>query len=97
MNALICQAIREMRVLSFNYDGFLRIVEPHAYGITTKGNEALRCYQTGGGSSSGSVPGWHIMKISKMLNLSLLTEKFDSSRPGYKRGDRGLNVIYCEL
>ena len=50
MNGVICQAIQEKRILTFEYDGYPRIVEPHAHGVTSKGNEALRCYQTAGGS-----------------------------------------------
>jgi hypothetical protein len=46
----ICDAIRSMQTLSFTYNGFRRVVEPHAYGIDTKGHEALRAFQTTGGS-----------------------------------------------
>jgi hypothetical protein len=53
MNPIICQAIRGRDVLTFYYDGHFRKVEPHAYGITTANNEALRCYQILGSSRGG--------------------------------------------
>lgn len=97
MNQIVIQAIKEKRILTFNYDDFTRTVEPHCYGITTAGNEAIRCYQTAGGSSSGKVPGWHLMKIDKILNLTLTQETFLAPRPEYKKGDKGMKTIFCEL
>ena len=97
MNILIKNSVKTKTILEFNYDGHHRVVEPHAHGISTAGNEVLRCYQIKGGSVSGTVPGWHLMKISKMVNLSITDSHFDSPRPGYKKGDKGMTTIYAEI
>ena len=97
MNPIICQAIKDMRVLTFQYDGHFRKIEPHAYGITTADNEAIRCYQTSGGSNSGTVPGWHLMLVGRISSLVVTEETFSSARPGYRRGDRGMSTIFYEL
>ena len=97
MNILIKNSVKTKTILEFNYDGHHRVVEPHAHGISTAGNEVLRCYQIEGGSVSGTVPGWHLMKISKMVNLSITDSHFDSPRPEYKRGDKGMTTIYAQL
>lgn len=97
MNATLCQAIRERRILTFSYDGYPRVVEPHCHGITTAGKEALRCYQISGSSSSGTVPGWHMMTVDKIVGLSVASSSFSGTRPGYNRGDRNMSTIFEQL
>ena len=97
MNNVICQAIRERKILSFTYDDFPRVVEPHCYGVSTAGNSALRCYQTSGGSSSGKVPGWHMMKTDKIIGLTVSQSVFAEPRAEYKKGDKGMSTIYEQL
>lgn len=97
MNNHIKNAVETRTILEFTYDEEPRVVEPHAHGVSTAGNEVLRCYQIKGGSVSGTVPGWHLMKISKMVNLNVTDSHFDSPRTGYKRGDKGMKTIYAEI
>jgi hypothetical protein len=95
MNSQIFDAIKQKRVIEFLYDGEIRVVEPHCYGVTTKGNEAVRCFQISGYSSSGTM-GWKLYDLSKVEDIQILDETF-SIRPGYKRGDKGMNEIFFEL
>ena len=97
MDPVICQAIQERRVLTFRYDGHPRVVEPHAYGVTKAGNEALWCYQTEGSSRSRTVPGWHLMRVDKMIGFTVAPATFATPRPGYQRGTTGRASIFCEL
>jgi hypothetical protein len=97
MKNRIKNAVETKTILKFNYDGEPRIVEPHACGVSTAGNEVMRCYQTAGGSVSGTVPGWHLMKFSKIENLITTDSHFDSPRSGYKKGDKGMTLIYAEI
>lgn len=96
MNIEICNAIRNKNLIEFYYNGGNRIVEPHCHGITTAGNEGLRAFQVSGYSSSRKM-GWKMFDIGKASDLSILDETFDNARYGYKRGDRGMSEIYCEL
>jgi hypothetical protein len=95
MNSQIINAIKQKRVIELIYDGEIRIVEPHCYGLTTKGNEAIRAFQIDGYSSSG-IMGWKMYDLSKADNIQIHAEIF-AVRAGYKRGDKGMSRIFCEL
>lgn len=97
MNTVIIQAIRGKRLLSFIYDDLPRVVEPHAYGVTSKGNEVLRAFQTGGQSSSGQIQSWKLISVEKISALNLSSETFDGPRDGFKRGDKIMLIIHAEL
>lgn len=92
----IVGAIHDRKILSFYYDGLERVVEPHAVGISRAGNDVLRCYQVQG-KHVNSGHDWNLCDISKMSNLSMTGAVFDSARPGYKKGDKGMRHIYAEL
>jgi hypothetical protein len=55
MNQEIIEAIENKNLVEFNYDGELRVIEPHCYGLSKKGIEVLRAYQVDGYSSSGFI------------------------------------------
>ncbi|SEP07686.1 hypothetical protein [Aquisalimonas asiatica] len=93
----ICNAIQNMTKLSFVYHGYPRVVEPHTYGIDTKGHEALRAYQVAGGSESGEYAGWKLFHAQEMRGLQVLEEGFAGPRQGYKRGDKAFSHIRCQL
>jgi len=95
--ANICRAIQNKSVVEFTYDGYRRIVEPHCHGLTDRNNPGLRGYQVGGGSASGEVPSWKMFDLNKALNIQITERNFGRPRLGYKKGDRDLNPIYCEL
>jgi hypothetical protein len=96
MRNFFMQAIKTRQVVSFTYKGIDRVVEPHAVGVTSKGNEVIRCYQIAGGHVT---PGheWDLCTLSKITGLSMTGQSFDGPRQGYKRGDRGMVTIYAEL
>jgi len=96
MNREIIEAIENQNVIEFTYEGETRIVEPHCYGLTTKGNEGLRAFQTGGYSSSGSM-GWKMYDLGKADDIEISDETFNGPRPGYNQGDKGMSKIYAEL
>jgi len=95
MNKSIIDAINGKNLIEFDYDGESRIVEPHCYGLTTKGNEAIRAYQVDGFSSSGKM-GWKLYDLSKADSISIIDETFET-RSDYKKGDRGMSEIFCEI
>jgi len=97
MRAIISQAIVNKQLLSFTYHGYPRVIEPHAYGMSRAGNDVLRCYQIRGGSESGDPVDWKLMTTKDIVGLTILDESFSGPRPGYRRGDRGMTRIYCEL
>lgn len=90
-------AIQNKQLLSFVYDGYPRVVEPHTYGLDKKGHPAIRAYQVRGGSESGEYVGWKIFHANEIQNLSVLQEHFAHVRSGYKRNDSFFNSIYAQL
>lgn len=93
----IVSAIQHQQLLSFTYDGFARVVEPHCYGVDGKGHYALRAYQVRGGSESGEYAGWKLFHVQEMRQVSVLPERFAAPRPGYKRGDKVFVRIDAQL
>lgn len=95
MNTEIINAIKNQNVITFDYDGDSRTVEPHCYGLTTKGNEAIRAYQISGYSSSGKM-GWKLYDLSKANNIEVEDDIFEI-REDYKKGDKGMSIIFSEI
>lgn len=90
-------AIKNKQLLTFNYRGYSRTVEPHAFGTDTKGHLALRAYQVKGGSASGEPTGWKIFHVNEIKNLTALSEHFPHARPDYKRNDPAFSSIRAQL
>ena len=84
-------------VIDVLYDGGWRTIEPHCHGTTTAGNPAIRVYQTGGFSRSGEQVGWKLMLVSQISGTRSTDARFAGPRPGYRKGDRGMSTIHCEL
>lgn len=86
----IVKAIAEMRRLRVWYDPGVRVIEPHAVGEGSDGQLLLRAYQTEGASASGEHEHWNLLRVDRIKHLEPLSERFEESRPGYKRGDRAM-------
>jgi len=97
MNNLICQAIKSKSLIVFEYDGGIRNIEPHCYGLSSAGNEVLRGFQVSGSSSSGEYIGWKLFSLKKISNLGLLNQTFINSRPDYNPNDSQMASIFCRI
>ena len=97
MNDLICEAISSRKVIEFNYNGGVRVVEPHCHGISRAGNEVLRGYQTDGYSESGNSVGWKMFEVSGMSIVQSTGDVFDQNRPGYNPDDKHMTSIHCHV
>ena len=98
IKSTICEAIAGRRLLSLNYAGGRRTVEPHQLGYTSPGNLALSGWQTSGHSQSGESSGWKIMLVESMTQVRVLDDVFPAPRPGYKPApnDRIQSAV-CEV
>jgi hypothetical protein len=90
-------AIREKRALSLQYNGYLRMIEPHTYGEIKDGVQLLRAYQTSGGSESGERQGWKLFDLSKAYSVTASQHPFVAPRSGYARNDKAMARIFAEL
>ena len=87
----ICEAIAGRRLLQFHYNGATRIVIPCAHGFLSTGNEALRAHEV------SALRLGKLWRLDAMDGVALLAEGFASPPPGYRRGDRAMSRIHCQL
>jgi len=92
-----CQAIREGRCLEVTYDGRTRMVEVHAVGYASTGNLVMRVWQVSGGSRSGARTNWRLMIVGKAWLARLSDTRSQAPRSGYKRGDKDMERIICQV
>jgi len=90
-------ALQAGTCLELRYDGFSRVVEVHAVGVSTAGNPCMRVYQVRGGSVSGEPVGWKMMVMDKAFTMHLTEEVAHSPRQGYAKNDRGMSIIHAQL
>lgn len=97
MDNEICKAIKSRKMITFNYDGGLRKVEPYCYGISRKSKELLRAYQISGFSRSGNPSGWKLFHVSKIRRVQITNEIFIKNRSDYNPRDPVMGRIYCKV
>ena len=97
MNSLVCQAIRERRIVRFYYDGGTRDVEPHSHGFSKEGNELLSGYQVRGFSRSGQHFGWKMFTLDEVRALTVKDEAFVGPRAGYNPNDVKISAVHCHV
>ena len=95
---LLCHAIEEERVVTFNYNWRVREGEPYLVG-THKDEEELmvRVFQTGGESISGGLPDWRLFRLGRISNLELSDESFRPRRSQYEPNDPDLLEPVCKV
>lgn len=98
MEKRICDSIRDRKIIEFSYEGGIRVVEPHCYGLQREtGREVLLGYQTGGYTRSGGVPDWRVYDISKVSDLRITDISFLGPRSGYNPEDPQFSEAFCKL
>jgi len=75
MNTTITEAIAQRMLLELTYHGERRTVEPHIYGIDTKGHDALLTYQV-----TGAKTGWRMLHVSEIHGLIITNNGFSGPR-----------------
>lgn len=97
----IVRAIEESRVLRVDYydPRGERRVEPHACGISERGNDVVRVFQVSGPSRSGhGTDVWRLMRLDRILGIELCDDTFEARvAEGYSRNDDNMTHIYAQL
>jgi hypothetical protein len=96
-HSTLCGAIRAKRCVELRYDGYKRLVEIHAYGATQKGHAIMLIWQVSGGSAHNEPTGWKMLRLDEASGVHLADEASRVPRPGYKRDDRAMLEIYCQV
>lgn len=79
----VVRAILAHQVISFDYGGGRRTVEPHLLGLQEAGEVALVAYQTAGFSVSGKLPGWRTFFLSEVGRIEVEPRTFGAPRPRF--------------
>ena len=95
MHDLICQAIREKRLLELHHDGLTYRVAPHIYGIDAAGEELLSCYLVWG-NTDGEPAGWKSFRLAEISQLTLTSKRF-APRPEFQRSDGAIARVFCHV
>ncbi|HEX6737826.1 MAG TPA: hypothetical protein VF310_06135 [Vicinamibacteria bacterium] len=94
----LCEAIRSLRVVEFDYGpGGRRIVHPYCHGVTATGAESLRAVQVAGSSRPGGLGFGKLWTIAKMANVVVRDESFDPDDPDYNPDDTAMVEIHCRV
>ena len=97
MDVRVCDAIGRRNLMMFGYRGTVRVVEPHLYGRTTAGNEALSAWMRAGWSRTDPEGGWRMFRLDELTDLSVLPELFSGARPDFNPSDRHFSEVFCRV
>jgi len=86
VNPRLLEAVQQNRLVQLKYDGRLRVVEPHDYGVR-KGAALLLAFQR------EEPQGWRTFNVAKISELTLLEQTFAGGRPA----PSGQHVTWDEL
>jgi hypothetical protein len=79
----VVRAIFAHQIISFDYGGGRRTVEPHLLGLQEAGEVTLVAYQIEGFSASGTLPGWRTFFLSEIDQLHTENRTFAVTRPRF--------------
>ena len=96
MNDVLCDAICAQRILRFQYDGKVRVVEPHLVGETSSGHDVLFGWCRN--AKAEELGDWRTFVLALISALEVLADTFPHPRPHYNpTGDKNLSKVYCAL
>jgi hypothetical protein len=95
MEHAICEAIRGLAVLEFQYKNKRRVVKPYCHGYNKKGEEILRAIQVEGASSSGGFGYGKLWAIGEIHGLRTTGQTFVPDDPNYNPADSAMAEIHC--
>jgi predicted DNA-binding transcriptional regulator YafY len=102
----IQDSIKKKKVIVIYYDGDdnggkgYRTIEPVCFGLSKKGNRALRAWELEGASWSEKnegnyLPGWRFFRTDKIFTYKDTLDNFSEMRPNYNpNGDRSMDRVF---
>lgn len=102
MNFQIINAIREKKLIIFNYNDRKRIVEPYRYGQSKNKNELLRAYEVYREKFASDKPKpinkketcWKIFKVSDIKDLKVLDYSFEIRKSYVGYSDKAISLTF---
>jgi len=97
MQDVICQAIREKRLLTVLYKNLERVVEPYLPFATKAGDLVLHSWQVEGEYEKTPPPDWCDMRLSDISSITLLNRTFEQPHPKYNRESPRFHRVICRI
>lgn len=98
MDRLICEAITNKQIITFEYDFGVRTVEPFRLGISMQQNKLLRAFQLKNSSKISEKQGWKLFDLSKIKRVQITLDHFNGLRNDYGFEDKAMIRPYiCEV
>lgn len=89
-------AIERRRLVQLRYDGKVRVVEPHDYGVQN-GVVKLLVYQLKATLSHQSATGWRLLHVRRIEDLEVLDAEFPGSRGADYRDHNAWDELYARV
>jgi hypothetical protein len=83
MQQATIDAITARKCMTLTYNGFTRLIEPHAYSRTREGQEIVWAWQVRGSSVSHERTRGKPLRTDELKFVHQLTEPSMAPRPGY--------------
>jgi hypothetical protein len=98
MTSPICDAIRERKLIEFDYKGHHRVVAPYCHGTSKRGAEAVRAIQLEGESSSSiDAKTGKMWIVAGMQNVRVTNRSFIPDDPNYNPDDSAMSSMHCRV
>jgi hypothetical protein len=97
MERIICEAIKNKQIITFEYNYGIRTVEPFLLGISTQENKVLRAFQLKNSNKLQEKSVWRMFDLSGIKRIQLTTDHFNGIRNDYNKNDKAMKKIICEL
>lgn len=94
---VIIHAIQNKLLLQISYRNNLIIVEPHAYGLDSRGRASLLCYNVPDDSPPTTHGGWKLLNLADVATVTDICSIFKGPRHGYKRNDMAIIGAFIQL
>jgi len=96
----IKEAIRHQTILRIHYLSTKSApldLEPHAYGLDSRGDRVLLAWDRAVQRDDGFDDGWDIYRVDEIVLLSVAGHAFGGARRGYRHDTRDIPTIYAQL
>ena len=95
MRDVICQAIRERRLLSVQYKGLDRVLEPYLLFESKSGDLILHSWQVEGDWEHSPPPDWSNLNLSDLSSVRPLDRTYAHPRPDYNPNSPRFHRVIC--
>ena len=95
MHDLICQAIRDRRLIEVTCKGLVRQVEPYLIFGSKSGDTVLHSWQVGGEGGKTERPDWCNLRVQEIERIQILDRSYQQPHAGYNPFSPRFHIVLC--